>query len=173
MSSFSKKLEVAANISIVVMVVLVAGVIVQKYFFAKPNAAPVGQTARVTPVVGKPVNLSDQNWSAQPKTVVLALQTTCHFCTESMEFYKRLVDSAKGKNIKFVAVFPQSVAESTEHLTRFGVSEIEVKQVPISQIDVSGTPTLILTNDKGEVTNYWIGKLTPEKEMEVINQINS
>lgn len=171
MNKLNLKLELAANVLIIVTAILLVGVIVQRYFLDKSTA--VNQQARVQPTVGKQVNLPDENWSAQPKTVVLALQTTCRFCHESAPFYKRLIESAKGKNIKFVAVFPQTVEESTAHLNQLGLIGLEVKQVPISQLDASGTPTLILTNGKGEVTNYWVGKLTPDKETEVINKVNS
>ena len=140
--------KLVANVLIIVVALLLVGVIVQRYFFAKPDA---GQQARVTPTVSKKVNLPDEDFSKQPKTVVLALQTTCHFCNESAPFYKRLVEETKGKNIKIVAVFPTPVEESTAHLTKLGLTGMEVKQTPISALDASGTPTLILTNDQGEV----------------------
>ena len=170
MSKVSGKIETVANVLIIIVALLLIGVIVQRYFFAKPEPS---QRAQIEPTVGKQINLPDENFSAQPKTVVLALQTGCHFCNESAPFYKRLVESAKGKNIKIVAVFPTPVEESAAHLNQLGVTGMEVKQAPISALDASGTPTLILTNQKGEVTNYWVGKLSADKEQEVINQINS
>ena len=170
MSKLSQKIELTANILIIIVAVLLVGVIVQRYFFAKPDPS---QQARVEPTIGKQINLADENWASQPKTLILALQTTCHFCNESAPFYKRLIENAKGKNIKLVAVFPQSVEEATIHLNQLGLTGMEVKQAPISALDASGTPTLILTNDKGEVVNYWVGKLPADKEMEVINQVNS
>jgi thioredoxin-related protein len=173
MSKFSEKIEVTANVLIIIMALLLVGIFAQRYFFGQPSvAAAQPPPARTKPTVGKKINLPDENFSAQPKTVLPALQTSCRFCNESASFYRRLVEETKGRNIKFVAVFPTSVEESTAHLTRLGVSGMEVKQAPISQLDSSGTPTLILTNDKGEVTNFWVGKLTPEKEAEVIKQIN-
>jgi thioredoxin-related protein len=171
MSKLNQKVELAANVLIIVAAVLLVGVIVQRYFFDKSTTA--NQPVRVQPTIGKQVNLPDENWSAHPKTVVLALQTTCRYCHESAPFYKRLIESAKGKNIKFVAVFPQAVEESAAHLNQLGLTGLDVKQAPVSQLDASGTPTLILTNEKGEVTNYWVGKLAPDKETEVINKLNS
>jgi hypothetical protein len=35
------------------------------------------------------------------------------------------------------------------------------------------TPTLILTNEKGEITHFWVGMLPAEKENEVISRLNS
>jgi thioredoxin-related protein len=168
MGKFSQKIELTANIFIIVVAVVFGVVLVQKYFFTSAN-----QPTRVQPTVGAKMKIPNEDWSKQSKTVILALQTTCHFCNESAPFYKRLMQAVQGKNIKIVAVFPQTVEESTAHLTQLGVIGMEVKQAPISALDTSGTPTLILTNDKGEVTNYWVGKLPPDKETEVINTLNS
>jgi len=81
--------------------------------------------------------------------------------------------AVKDRNIKLVAVFPTSIEESKAHLNELGLNNLEVKRSPLENIRVSGTPTLILTNEKGEVTDFWLGKLTPDKETEVINKLNS
>lgn len=125
------------------------------------------------PEIGKQMNLSDVDWADQPKTLILALQTNCHFCNESAPFYKRLVESIRNKNVKLVAVFPGNIEESKAHLNELGLTNLEVKQSPLANMQVSGTPTLILTNDKGEVINVWVGKLSPDKETEVISKLNS
>lgn len=69
--------------------------------------------------------------------------------------------------------FFNSVEESAAHLSVLGLDGIEVRRSPLDVIQVSGTPTLILTNEEGEVRDFWVGKLTPDKEMEVINKLNS
>lgn len=169
MRKFSRRIEVASILWIMIIALLVVGVGVQIYLLARPDT---GQQVNAAPTIGKPVSLSGEDWSTRPKTILLALQTTCHFCDESAPFYRRLVEYTKGKNIKIIAAFPQTVEESTAHLSQLGVTGVEVKQAPISDFDASGTPTLILTNERGEVTNYWVGKLTPEKEAEVFNKLN-
>jgi thiol-disulfide isomerase/thioredoxin len=168
MNTIGRKLETVANIAIIVVAILFSAVIIQKYLL--PSSS---QPERAAPVIGKQMNLSDVNWASQPKTLVLALSTNCRFCDESAPFYKRLLEETKGKNIRFVAVFPTKTEDSTKHLEKLGINGFEVKQAPTSALDASGTPTLILTNDKGEVTNFWIGRLPANKESEVINQLNS
>ncbi|HMG72315.1 MAG TPA: hypothetical protein VK582_02350 [Pyrinomonadaceae bacterium] len=171
MSKLSHKAELAANILIIVVAALLTGVIVQKYFFSK--SATVNQQARVQPAIGSHVNLLDESRSNQSKTLILALQTGCHFCNESAPFYKRLIETVKDKNVRLVAVFPTSIEESKAHLNELGLTNLEVKRSPLENIQVSGTPTLILTNEKGEIMDFWVGKLTPDKETEVINKLNS
>ncbi len=63
--------------------------------------------------------------------------------------------------------------DSKAHLNELGLTNLEVKRSPLENIQVSGTPTLILTNEKGEIMDFWVGKLTPDKEAEVINKLNS
>lgn len=119
------------------------------------------------------MNVPDVNWSQQPKTLILALQKGCHFCNDSAPFYKRVIETVRNKNVKLIAVFPTEVDEGIAHLKELGLNGMEVKQSSLGSLQVSGTPTLILTNEKGEITNYWVGKLTPDKETEVINKLNS
>ncbi|HEX8736474.1 MAG TPA: hypothetical protein VF721_14185, partial [Pyrinomonadaceae bacterium] len=141
--------------------------IVQKYFLAPK------QPERVQPTVGTKVNLPEVNLSAQPKTLILVLQKDCRFCTESADFYKRIQASTHDKNVKLVAVLPNTLEEGNAYLNKLGIANLEVKQSPLNNLQTSGTPTLILTNDKGEVTNFWIGKLPADKEEEVISQLSS
>lgn len=170
MTNVHRKLEVTANILIIVVALLLGTVLIQKYLF-RNNSPPLNETTRLKPVIGSKVNLSGVTWSNQPKTLVFALAVGCHFCDESANFYKRIIASVQNKNVQLIAVFPNSQEESTAHLNELGLAKLEVKQAPLNTLGVSGTPTLILTNDKGEVTNFWIGKLAPDKELEVINQL--
>lgn len=123
MSKLSQKAEFTANILIIVVAVLLIGVFVQKYFF---STIAVNQKARVQPVIGSKLNVSDVNFSSQPKTLVLALSTGCRFCNESAPFYKRIIENTQNKNVNLVAVFPTSIEESTAHLNELGLTNLEV-----------------------------------------------
>ena len=149
---------------------MLIGVFVQKYFL---SAATVNQKARIQPAIGSKLNVSDVNFSKSTKNISFSfLQTGCRFCNESASFYK-ISENIQNKNVKLVAVFPTSIEESKAHLNELGLTKLEVRRSPFDNIQVSGTPTLILANEKGEITDYWVGKLTSDKEMEVINNLNS
>jgi hypothetical protein len=171
MSKINQKIELTANILIIVVAVLLIGVIAQRYLFA-PSADP-NRPTRVQPTVGTKINLPATDWSGQSKTLIIALQKGCRFCSESAPFYKRLQESVRDKNVKLVAVLPGTQEESAGYLNQLGLTNLEVKQSPLNALQTSGTPTLILVNDKGEVTHFWVGKLPADKEDEVINQLNS
>lgn len=165
MTKLPKNVEQFISISILVFSVLLSAFLIHKYLFSSFNQPESIQA------VNKQITLPDVSWSEQPKTLILALQTSCHFCNESAPFYKHLIERIKGKNIKLVAVFPTDIEESRAHLNKLGLTNIDVKQASLDSIQVRGTPTLILVNDKGEITNFWVGKLDPDKETEVFNKL--
>lgn len=167
MSKISNKVELSVSICIIVFSVFTSEFLIHKYIFSAPNPPEAIQSAE------KQLSVPDVKWSEQPKTLIIALQASCHFCNESAPFYKRLIESAKGKNVKLVAVLPADVGESRAHLDKLGLADLEVKEASLDSIKVDGTPTLILVDDKGEVTNSWVGKLPPNKEIEVISKLLS
>lgn len=166
MSKFARKIELTANISIIVVALLVAGLLIHRYFFATSPATPK------SPLPGETVQLADFDWSQSNKNVVLVLQKGCHFCAESADFYKRLIQQAQGKHLVVVAVLPQNGDEAEKYLSSLGISGIQVKQSPLSSLHVGGTPTVIITDNKGKITDLWLGKLSPEKENEVLTKLN-
>ncbi len=137
MEKINQKIELVANIFIILLVLAIGIVLVQKYFLA----APPNQQARIEPKIGSQMNAPDVNWSRQPKTLVLALQVGCRFCNESAPFYKRVVETVKNKNVKLVAVFPTDIEESTKHLKELGLTNIEVKWSSLNSLQVGRTPS--------------------------------
>ena len=170
MSKVHQRVELLANVLTIVVALALGGVLIQRYF---SPVSVVKEQGRIHPTVGAKITaLNDVNWAGQSKTLILALQTGCHFCNESAPFYKKIIESVQSKSVKLVAVFPSSIEESRIHLIDLGLSKMEVRESPLKSLQVSGTPTLILTNDKGEITDYWVGKLTADKETEVIDKLN-
>ncbi len=158
MADIGKKIEIAANIAIIAVAIMIGGVLVQKYVLSpKPQALP-------SVPLGAKLTLPDVDWAKNNRTLVLALQTGCHFCTDSAPFYQRLVTEASNRNIPLIAVLPQSVEEGRKYLSGLNVAINDIKQSSLSSIGVQGTPTLLLVNGKGEVADAWIGKLPPDKE---------
>jgi thiol-disulfide isomerase/thioredoxin len=120
--------------------------------------------------VGKKIALPGIDWSKSARTVVLALSTGCHFCSESAPFYQKL-QQQNPSNVRLVAVLPQSVEEGRNYLTKLGVSLNEVVQAPLASVSVSGTPTLLLINHDGVVTDSWVGKLSDGEAAKVMSRI--
>lgn len=165
MADIGKKIEITANIAIIAVAIMIGGVLVQKYLLSpKPQTLP-------TVPVGTKLSLPDVDWAKNNRTLVLALHTGCHFCTESASFYQRLVAEASSRNIPLIAVLPQSVEEGRKYLSGLNVAIKDVKQATLNSVGVRGTPTLLLVNGKGEVADAWIGKLQPDKESTMLGSL--
>jgi thioredoxin-related protein len=169
MSATHRKVELTANILIIAVALLIGGVYVQKYLLGA--AEPSSQ--RELPRVGDKVALPDFDWSKSNKNVLLVLQKDCHFCTESAGFFRNLLQQTKGKGVNIVAVLPQEKSEAEQYLRGLGISGIEVRQSLLDSLLVAGTPTIIVADDKGAITDVWLGKLPPEKENEVLARLRS
>jgi hypothetical protein len=100
------------------------------------------------------------------------LRAGCHFCSASAPFYQRLVKKQDAQSdIQLAAVLPGAVADSRAYLNRLGVPIKDVRQAALGPLGISGTPTLLLVNAHGVVTNAWVGRLPPDKEVEVFNAL--
>lgn len=62
---------------------------------------------------------------------------------------------------------PQTFDEAQRYLNEHGISADEIKQTSLNNINVRGTPTLIMVDRSGTVLQSWVGKLPPEKEAEL------
>ena len=166
-SKISSKIEFVANIAILCVALLFGYFLIQQIFIQKQTSTdPPKQIAK-----GTKIKVSDIDWSKNEKNLLLVLQKGCKYCTESMPFYKDLVKKASEKGVNLVAILPNSLEESNQYLNEHGVEIKNVRQGSLSSVDVRGTPTLIMVNNKGEVSNSWIGKLPSGKQKEVISQL--
>jgi peroxiredoxin len=163
-SALAKKIELAANIGIVITAILVGILFVKNYW------QPQTGTQR-TVALGSKFALKDVSWQANDKNLVLAVSTTCHFCTESAPFYRKLVEQCKQQHVHTIAVLPQTPAEAQAYLGGEGVAVDEIRQAPLSTLDVSGTPTLVLVDHAGVVKHVWVGKLPSTKEDDVVKTL--
>jgi len=162
--SLSKQLENLANAAMLVTGILLSVILVKQFLLPKPQAARTVQ--------GTNVSLAGVDWSKNGKTLVMALSTKCHFCTESAPFFQRVAKAAGGK-VKLLAIFPQPRVEAEDYLAAVGVHVDDVKQAALNSIGVAGTPTLLLVNKAGSVTDVWPGKLSPDKEAEVLRVVEN
>ena len=74
----------------------------------------------------------------------------------------------KQKNgVRMVAVLPQNTDEAIRYLESHQIKVDQVLNASLSSIGVTGTPTLMLVNEDGVVSEFWRGKLNEEKQAEV------
>lgn len=168
MTNLSKKIELCANLAIIVVALLLVGVLVKRFLPFRTTSSQDG----VSLAVGAKVPLTNTDWARNGRTMLLVLSSQCHFCTESAPFYQRLAKERETlKNVRLVAVLPQTVNDSQQYLSKLGVTVDEIRQSSLNSIGVSGTPTLILADNTGTVSGAWVGKLQPDKEAEVLDRL--
>jgi len=166
MSAIGSKIEMAANIAILIVSILMGVVLVQRYILAPSNPAPPTVSA------GTAVSLPDVDWAGNGRTLLVAIQEGCHFCSESAPFYQRLVREASNNHVPVVAVLPQAIESGQKYLNDIKVPINNIRQAPLKSIGVGGTPTLLLVDNTGKIVTGWIGKLAPDKEAEVLSKLN-
>lgn len=185
-----QKLQFLSSVATIVIAILLCVITVKLFFPTSPTVSIANlpkldnvasnSTSPVTSVppqitpIGKAIPLENVDWKNNKKTLVLYLSTTCRFCNESSPFYKRLVEKyADDKNIKIVAVMPQTIDVAKEHLKSLGVNINDVYNAQLKSIGVTATPTLLLVNESGIVSEMWRGKLANDKESEVLDKLSS
>jgi hypothetical protein len=167
--NLARSIDFAANLAIIVVACLLGTVLIKNHLLIR-QAEPAGKTqAQDHLTAGTKLSTFDIAWEKADQTLVLALSSSCHFCSESAPFYKRLILS-KGST-QIVAVLPQPVEEGKGYLQRLGVSADEIRQLPLGDIGVQGTPTLLLVDASGIVKERWVGRLPTEQEASVLGSL--
>jgi hypothetical protein len=166
MNHLHKRVELVANIANILVAVSLAAVLVKRFVFTPRTENTIQSN------VGNKLSQPDIDWTKSDKNVVLMLSNTCHFCTESAPFYKRLVqEQTQHGTFRLTAVLPQPVSDGQKYLSGLGVEISEIKQLVPGAIRIQGTPTILLVNNAGVVTQEWLGKLTAEEENEVLSRL--
>jgi thiol-disulfide isomerase/thioredoxin len=169
MNKLKKRINLAANLTIILVLVVIGIVFAKNYLLSAPSTHP-SRDYRVP--AGQRVSLPGIDWGNNGQTVLLVLEKGCPYCAESAPFYQQLArEAARKGGVQLIAVLPQEVPESKQYLSGLNVPIYDVRQSALELLGVQGTPTLILVNRNGEVTQSWAGKLPPEEEAEVLRRI--
>lgn len=167
MTKWKNGLDVASNVAILCVCILIGIIGVKKFLLTDSHAAVM------MPPKGARIELDRINWGRADHTLVLALSTHCHFCNESADFYRRLAPVAAAAKVPLVAVFPQPVDEARAHWIseNLPLTGVDFIQSAAGSLPISGTPTLILVDRNGVVLRAWAGKQPTSGEAEIIHAV--
>jgi len=157
---------IAANVGIAILCVTLSAAVAKRVFWPDRPPVPPGQVK-----AGDRVSLPNVKLGPGG-TVVFGLRQGCHFCEASAPLYKRIIEaaqSAKGKRV--VAVLPEAADKGKSYLHSLGVEVSDVYNVPLSQIHVRGTPTLLLVSESGVVKRAWYGQQPAEQNGRIVHDI--
>lgn len=176
-----------SHISIILIALLFVFVVVKEYVMspATPLVTSISRpadvpeplasrrpTSKSTPV-GNKMPIESVNWTEKNQTLVLYLSTTCRYCNESVPFYRKLMKERSKFGFEIIAVMSQNPEEARSYLKKNDLDIPEVFSSSLSSLGVTSTPTLLLVNQDGVVSDFWRGKLSPEKEAEVLAKLAS
>ena len=72
------------------------------------------------------------------------------------------------KSLRIVALFPNKAEEVAKYVEENHLNLDTVADVDFGRLRVSGTPTMILIDNSGEVNDFWVGKLGNSEADELV-----
>lgn len=171
MSKAKHYLETATNIAVIIAALVVSGVFILNYL--RPNDR---RTRRLQAGFEKGQQLAQIPgiaYGEAPKTLLIALNTNCGFCTESIHFYNRLAEIQRASNSKtrIITIFPSTAKEIQQYAEQHRLGLNTMAAVDFRALNVAGTPTMILVDTNGRVIDFWIGKPSESTERQIIKQV--
>jgi hypothetical protein len=163
------KLEKATNVAIIVACIVLVGNLAWNYYLSSrpdPRRLPEVQKGAIIKLPGA------ASTTPQP-TLVLALSKNCHFCQESVGFYQKLTafKNSSPQGLRMVAVLPEKREEAESYLKEHGIGVDEVVSMPVSNLGVKGTPTLLPLDGHNKLEELWVGMLNDSQESQVIERL--
>jgi hypothetical protein len=157
------KLEAIANVAVILVALAVGYVVLARYVAAYHAPRPVVAGDRLA-------TIPNLDWSQHRHTLVLALNTGCHYCEESVPFYQKLVSAQQpsGDDLGIIAVFPNETEVVRQFITRENLHIPNVAAMPLEKLRVVATPTLILVDREGRVERSWMGVLSSREELDLL-----
>src|SRR4051812_27181887 len=95
-----------ANIAVICVAISLGVVLISRTI--RNNRVTTSASAYTQPLKDQKIKLPGIDWSKNEQTLVMAISSTCHFCTESAAFYREIRARSR---VHTVAVLPQTVNE--------------------------------------------------------------
>jgi hypothetical protein len=168
----ASKLEAAANIVVIVAAVTCAAIWIQNYRQGGQSSrqAKVYSPGQTIPSIdGLPLADVDSSF-------VLYVSSSCHFCTESMEFYRNMMEARNSSGARIqVAVLAREPLDSLKaYLGKNGFRPDRMISLAVdTPVELSLTPAMLQVYRTGKVERSWTGKLTDSAERQVLRILES
>jgi len=162
-------LEIATNIAVLLLAVVALSTLTITFFLnpATPKLRPGLEKGKAFGQVSK------VDYRSSEQTLLIALNTNCSYCRESLPLYRKLeeVQHEGNKSTRILALFPNSEEEVARYTEANQLKLDTVANVDFRPLLISGTPTMVLVNKSGEVKNFWLGKLADPEEDEFLRSL--
>ena len=114
------------------------------------------------------------DYAGKTQTLLIAMNTQCQYCTESVSFYNTLADRVRpgSKGTRIVAVFPNKKDEVQKYVDSNGFRLETLADVDFATLNVSFTPTVMLVDSHGKLIDFWIGKVSTDIEQQILSTVS-
>jgi len=161
--AFMQKLERVAYICLIAVSLLAGGMLIEQRLDSRRPSADASES-----LIGKNLKVGNDPWNRSHLTVAIALSSRCHFCAESLPFYRQLTDTARKSGAQTMILSPDSGEDTKSFLAPEGVSPDFVVSTSFRQLGIRMTPTLMLVDSGGVVRRVFRGKLDAVEQDEVL-----
>lgn len=169
MKKLKNILDVTTNVVVVVFAVVAIGVLVKNHF------APRGSENRVDIQKGNAFpEIAGADYKQATRTLILALNVDCRYCSRSVPFYNRLAEARREDAGQFnlIAAFINKDGELVKSYTEEKQLSVQtIAGVDLDKLGIHTTPTLVLVDSAGKVLDSWRGALQPDGEREVFDAL--
>jgi hypothetical protein len=122
---------------------------------------------------GERLSVTGYDWAQANTTALLAINSRCHFCEDSLPFYRTLGNVARHAKGSFrvIAVSTEPSETLTVYLQNHSVDLQGVYKYSLSKLGIRGTPTVLVLDRNGVVRSVFSGKLDRAREGQLMSRI--
>jgi hypothetical protein len=108
-----------------------------------------------------------------PRTLVIAMKTSCASCTENIPFYNQIAENyrANRDQLCVAAVFTEPENDVRRYVQAQRLNVEAIGGTDLTQLRVRVMPTIILIDDLGRVLDFWVGQLGEREKQSVVGAI--
>jgi len=163
-ATIKDKIEITTNLLIIVVLVLIGGSYLKARLGHHQQGLSVGE--RIAAPAG-------YDWHEHAQTLVVAVRAGCIYCEHSYPLYQRLEGLEHDKHLKahMLVVMPDSKEAGTALLSTHGLTSQSISGTLLNNMNVYGTPTLLLVDANGRLLQSWIGELDASKADALLAQL--
>lgn len=162
-------IEAASNIAVVVVAVVVLASFARSYLRATPRVVLQGGLLKGSQFP----QLPGVDFRKSQKTLLVAMDSKCDYCSESLPFYKNLADSLRGRSndARMIAVFPSAEEETKRYAQQSQLNVDTIFGLDFKMLNLSALPAMILIDNNGRLLDFWIGKPSKDTEKQILNRL--
>lgn len=157
----------------ILLTCVVVGIQLIRFHSAAASAAESRTKLRVTAnepapalSIGAVIKLDGVDWSKHPRQAVLLFWSSCHACESQVPFYRQLSRQLNGAHaVGFLGIGIEPLPTASEWLKKSDIRPERVIRVDKpSAIGLLITPTLLIVDSTGLVTDLWAGVMDAQTQ---------